>query len=191
MTISPAPIKSVLVTGGGAIGQLVSVVARSVGARSITVSEGLPLRRQAALEHGADRALDPSEAAEAVDDGERFDLVFDASGHPEAVDLALRAADPARGRVVLVGNLPAGHGISAGALSAAEPWVTATFRFPGGLGPALGLVVEKGLELDWLVERTFSLEHVHDAFALAMGHQAPLKVQVNPAAGSTHTDQAS
>lgn len=182
--------KSVLVTGGGAIGQLISVVAQSAGARSVTLSETLSVRRQAALDHGAERALDPAAAAAAIDGGERFDVVFDASGHPRAVDLALRAADPSRGHVVLVGNLPAGHGVAAGALSAGEPWVTATFRFPGGVGPALDFLVDHGLELDWLVERTASLDHVHDAFELAMGPHAPLKVQVTPA---THgnTDQAS
>jgi L-idonate 5-dehydrogenase len=182
--------KSILVTGGGAIGQLICMVAHAAGAASVTLSETLPARRQAALAHGVDHVLDP---ATANADGQSFDVVFEASGHPAALNYALRATDPSHGKVVLVGNLPAGHGIPASALSAGEPWVTATMRFPGGVGPALDFLTKHQLELGWLVERTFSLERINDAFELAMSPSAPLKVQVTPSthSGAVIPDQAS
>lgn len=179
--------RSVLITGGGAIGQLLSLAARALGAGSITMSECVSERRDAAVAHGADRALDSGDARRAVELGERFDVIFDASGHPAAVDLALCAVEPAVGRVVLVGNLPPSHKLPVHEITRVESWVTATFRFPGGLGPALGLLVDNNLDVEWLVEHSTDLYHVRDAFAAAQRSQAPLKVQVTtpaPQAGA-------
>lgn len=173
--------RSVLITGGGAIGQLVGLVARAVGAASVTVSETVAGRRESALAHGADRVLDPADAADLVASGKRFDVVFDASGHPGAVELGLRAAEPAAGQVVLVGNLPPGYGLAAHTVGRAETWVTATFRFPGGLAPALDFLVTTNLDIEWLVEHSVDLAHVQDAFNAAQQPHAPLKVQVIPA----------
>jgi len=172
--------RSVLITGGGAIGQLAALVARTTGAASVTVSETIAGRRDSALTHGADRALDPAAAADLVRAGERFDVVLDASGHPAAVELGLRAVAPGTGQVVLVGNLPAGYGLAAHTVGRAEATVTATFRFPGGLAPALDFLDDSGLDIEWLVEHSVDLAHVQDAFDAVQGPKAPLKVQVTP-----------
>lgn len=157
---------SVLVMGGGAIGQLVALVSRTLGAAQVTLSDPLPGRREMAI--GAHRVLDPAELPAA----ERFDVVFDATGHPDAVDLGLRAAD---GHMVVVGNLPADYGIPSAVLSRTEPWVTGTFRFPGGLAPALDFLMTSGLAIDWLVQHTVTLDDIHGAFDRP---DAPLKIHV-------------
>lgn len=172
--------RSVLITGGGAIGQLLALVARAMGADSVTVSETIAGRRRSALAHGANHALDPEETAGVVESGERFDVVFDASGRPAALETGLRAVNPAFGRVILVGNLPAGYGLAAHSITRAESWVTATLRFPGGLAPALDFLLTHNLDIEWLVEHSTDLAHVQDAFDAAQQPQAPLKVQVTP-----------
>ena len=98
--------RSVLVVGGGAIGQLTALAARSLGAASVTVTDVSGRRAGTAVEHGADLALTIEEAEAGISGGSHYDVVFDASGHPAGVELALRAARPGTGRVVLVGNLP-------------------------------------------------------------------------------------
>src|SRR6185312_2189729 len=100
--------KSVLVVGGGAIGQLTALAAKTLGAASVTVSDVSERRARTAVEHGADTALTTAQLKDLLAGGRHFDVVFDASGHPAGVEAALMAARPGTGLVVLVGNLPAG-----------------------------------------------------------------------------------
>ncbi|MBV9381970.1 MAG: zinc-binding dehydrogenase, partial [Streptosporangiaceae bacterium] len=65
---------------------------------AVTLIEPRPDRRAKAAELGVSATLDPAEAA----DGERFDVVIESAGHPEAMAQALTLAGH-RGRVVYVG----------------------------------------------------------------------------------------
>lgn len=168
--------RTVLVTGGGAIGQLLSMVALAQGASTVTISEIDDRRRDLASEHGAE-AVSPSEVERVVAAGRRYDVTLDATGSSEAVDLCLRAAKPGSGRVVIVGNLHSGEGLSAESISRSEISVTATFRFPGGLHRALDLVTG-GLEVEWLVERTTSIDELARDLASAGTAASPIKLQV-------------
>ncbi|MEO6942258.1 MAG: alcohol dehydrogenase catalytic domain-containing protein, partial [Terrimesophilobacter sp.] len=151
--------RSVLITGGGAIGQLLALTARAAGASKVTVCELVQRRRQLALDHGADQAVEPKDIEQAIAKAPIFDVALDATGNQAAVDLGIRAVKPGTGRVVIVGNLPQGSGIPIGAIARSEIWVTATFRFPEGLSRALELVLA-GLEIDWIVERVVDLDHL-------------------------------
>lgn len=170
--------KSVLIVGGGAIGQLTAVAARGLGAASITVMDVSARRTRVAVEHGADAALTAGELEAAIAAGSRHDVVFDASGHPSGVELALRSARPGSGRVVLVGNLPAGSGIPHKYISQAESWVTSTLRFAGGLKPALEFIVNNKLDISWLVEQNVPFANLLEVFEPAPGLQPPLKVHI-------------
>lgn len=170
--------RSVLVVGGGAIGQLTALAARFLGAASLTVTDVSGRRAAAAVEHGADHALTGDELMSGIAQGHYFDVVFDASGHPAGVELALRAARPGTGRVVLVGNLPAGSGLPVKYISHAESWVTSTLRFAGGLEPALDFLTHNKLDITWLVEQTVPFSRILEAFNPPSPGEPPLKAHI-------------
>lgn len=171
--------KTVLIVGGGAIGQLTATAARALGAARITVSDPSARRVKLAVGHGADAGCSPDDLAAELAGGARFDVVFDASGHPAGVELALKAAKPGTGQVVLIGNLPAGYGLPVQAITQAESWVTSTFRFSGGLAPALEVITSAGLDISWLVEESVAFADIEDAFLMSQRADPPLKVQIS------------
>ncbi|MDQ0278294.1 L-idonate 5-dehydrogenase [Arthrobacter silviterrae] len=175
---TPVAGRSVLIVGGGAIGQLTAVAVRGLGCKSLTVMDVSARRAHAAVEHGADFSATGHELAAALDKGRRFDVVFDASGHPAGVEIALRAVQPGTGHVVLVGNLPAGSGIPHKYISQAESWVTSTLRFAGGLAPALEFLTENNLDISWLVEQNVQFTNILDVFEQSPEGELPLKTHI-------------
>ncbi|TCL78977.1 MULTISPECIES: alcohol dehydrogenase catalytic domain-containing protein [unclassified Curtobacterium] len=75
----------VLIYGAGSIGLLALAVAKARGAKSIEIIEPSPVRRDAAIDFGADSAGAPGTNSGVQD----IDLVIEASGHPAAVSDAL------------------------------------------------------------------------------------------------------
>ncbi|UIK87802.1 zinc-dependent alcohol dehydrogenase [Arthrobacter polaris] len=175
---APVAGKLVLIVGGGAIGQLTAVAARTLGAASVTVTDVSAHRASTAVQHGADYALTENELRAGFARGSYYDVVFDASGHPAGVELALQSARPGTGRVVLVGNLPAGVGIPHKYITQAETWVTSTLRFAGGLAPALDFLTEHQLDISWLVEQTIPFHRIVEVFQPPNAGDSPLKVHV-------------
>jgi (R,R)-butanediol dehydrogenase/meso-butanediol dehydrogenase/diacetyl reductase len=101
------PGDHVLVLGAGPIGIAAVIGARVAGAASVIVSEPLPGRSARALALGATLALDPTTTdvrREAFLRTGRIgpDVVIDATGRPELVDLAVRTVRRG-GRVVVAG----------------------------------------------------------------------------------------
>ncbi|POH59907.1 zinc-dependent alcohol dehydrogenase [Arthrobacter glacialis] len=176
---TPVAGATVLIVGGGAIGQLTALAAKSLGAASVTVTDVSERRAGAAVEHGADLALTIEEAESGINGGSHYDVVFDASGHPAGVELALRAARPGTGRVVLVGNLPAGAGIPYKYISQAESWVTSTMRFAGGLKPALDFLRDNKTDISWLVEQRVPFHRIREVFEPPTQGGPPLKVHIH------------
>jgi 2-desacetyl-2-hydroxyethyl bacteriochlorophyllide A dehydrogenase len=92
-----APIRlgeRVAVLGQGTVGLLIGLLARRNGAGRVAVVDPIALRRDLAASLGADAALDPtdssaSDLADAL--GGRPDVVFEVSGNPSALQLALDA----------------------------------------------------------------------------------------------------
>ncbi|WP_020578172.1 alcohol dehydrogenase catalytic domain-containing protein [Actinopolymorpha alba] len=96
---------TVAVVGGGTIGLLVAQVARLAGAARIAVVEPVPARRALAERLGADLAVAPDQAREALADfsgGVGADVVFEAGGKPAAVRGAVEWTRKG-GRTVLLG----------------------------------------------------------------------------------------
>ncbi len=99
--------ESIAVVGAGLIGQLATQLSRLDGGRPVVALDLIARRRDLALTHGADAAVDPR-ASDAetrlrslAHDG--FTVVFEATGSPAAVNPALKLA--ARGgRVILLGS---------------------------------------------------------------------------------------
>ncbi len=83
-----------VVFGQGVVGLLLTQLARRSGARLIVAVDPIGSRRSAAVEAGADVVLGPEDDVEGevrrLTDGLGADLVLEASGSPDALDLGLR-----------------------------------------------------------------------------------------------------
>lgn len=90
--------------GQGIVGLLITRLARLAGAGLIVAVDPFPTRRAAALEMGADLALDPSEATperlRALADGRGLDVAIEASGSGEALQAAIESV-AFQGKVVV------------------------------------------------------------------------------------------
>jgi len=88
----------VLVFGQGVVGLLVGLLARRNGARRLIVVEEYERRRALALQLGADEAWPPGPDLAArvrgATDGRGADLVFEASGNPAALQMAIDSVAP-------------------------------------------------------------------------------------------------
>jgi 2-desacetyl-2-hydroxyethyl bacteriochlorophyllide A dehydrogenase len=103
------PGDTVVVVGGGPVGQLTSLVAQACGAGAVVVVEPVASRRQTAAAEGALTAA-PEQApglVEGITDGRGADAVVDAIGGRTGLDTALGLVRR-RGTVVSVGVHPAG-----------------------------------------------------------------------------------
>jgi threonine 3-dehydrogenase len=88
--------KTVLVVGAGAIGLLITAIAKAAGALDVVVVDVLPHKLELARRLGADLALpadDPSTPQAILRrtrDGRGVDVVLEASGNPAGIHLGLR-----------------------------------------------------------------------------------------------------
>jgi L-iditol 2-dehydrogenase len=106
------PGQSVVVVGGGIMGQLLAQLARLAGARIVVLSTRQRARRELAESLGATASVDPTEVDPATAVTGRggispggVDVVFDAAGAPGSFEQAIALARPA-GTVVVVGAAP-------------------------------------------------------------------------------------
>lgn len=86
----------VLISGLGAIGQMATQAAKAAGASFVAVSDPMELRRQTALENGADFAFHPLETdmgyeLRRLTNGTGVDVVIETSGNYKAIEQGLRA----------------------------------------------------------------------------------------------------
>lgn len=98
---------NVAVVGAGPIGLLTVLAARIQGARRVVAVEPSACRREAALQGGADDVIDPArddpvQRAQAITEGEGFDVVIECAGR-EATGLLAARLVRTRGRVVVMG----------------------------------------------------------------------------------------
>jgi len=167
---------SVAVVGCGPIGLLLIACARAAGATSVAAIEPLEHRRRAALAAGADTAAHPDE--QILPD---FDVVFEVSGAPAAVELSMRAARPG-GRVVLVG-IPDEDVTSFPASVARRKGLTilVSRRMKDGVyARGIALIQQGRVDVSTLVTHAYPLARVAEAFATATA-RIGLKVVVRVA----------
>ena len=101
---------AVAIIGLGPLGQLLSQYVRVMGAEQVIAIDPLASRLQVALAHGATHqfagsAGDALPFVEELTGGVRADVVFDATGHPPVLPLALALARRF-GLVMLIGDAP-------------------------------------------------------------------------------------
>jgi alcohol dehydrogenase len=98
------PGESVVISGGGPVGQVASLVAQAIGAGPVIVSEPDAARRELAARNGA-AAVRPEEARDVVNEasnGRGADIVIDCVGGQSGLDSAVSLVR-ARGRIASVG----------------------------------------------------------------------------------------
>ncbi len=172
------PVRSgdqIAVVGCGPIGLLQIQVATLGDPASVLAVEPLEHRRAAARASGA------TEAVAAVDAGTRpdHDLVYEASGAPEAVTTAIDLARPG-GTVILLG-IPDDDSTAFQASAARRKGLTLKLvrRSVPAHERAIRLIEAGHIRLDGLVSHRFSLEQSPEAFENAAS-RAGLKVVIEP-----------
>jgi L-iditol 2-dehydrogenase len=154
---------SVLVTGAGPVGLLVTQVARALGAREVVVVDVDAHRRELAAELGATAVLDPADGPPA-ERGVEVDAFIDCSGAPAAVRAGFASVRRA-GSVVLVGMGADEMSIPVSLVQNRELVVTGTFRYANTWPEAISLAASGAVRPDRLVTGHVDLDHAEDALA--------------------------
>jgi L-idonate 5-dehydrogenase len=170
--------KNVLVTGCGPIGAMAVIAARRAGASTIVVTDvgDFPLR--AALQVGADRAIniaqEPAALAPYSADKGFFDVLFEASGNERALRGAFDVLRP-RGVIVQLG-LGGEMTLPINTIVAKELELRGTFRFHEEFGMAVELMNKQLVDLKPLISATVPYRDAGRAFALAADRTQAMKV---------------
>jgi L-idonate 5-dehydrogenase len=172
----------VMVSGGGPIGLLSAVVARTLGASLVVVSEPTVTRQGTALRLGVDHVLNPiedgfvSQAIEISDGG--FDVVFEASGTAAAVTGGM-AVLRRGGSMVQIGTVGANSvALPVNDLMVREISLLGTFRYADEFPEALRLMAGGRMQLEPLVTGIYPLSEIIEAMNAASSANGALKVQV-------------
>jgi L-idonate 5-dehydrogenase len=176
--------RSALVIGGGAIGQLTALVARAFGASHVTLSDVAAFPRDLAMELGADAGLDAlspdvAQAARTTPSGEGFDVVFEASGAPSAVPVAIALARRG-GTIVQIGTLATDVSAPLNSIMARELSYLGSFRFANAFEISLNLLQTHRVRVDRLVNAVYPLGEMNAAMDRAVGKDGVIKVQIEP-----------
>jgi len=177
---------SVLVLGGGGVGQFLVQGARIAGAATIVCADPLEARRAQALELGATHAFDPDELAAGLARlaPEGADYAFDAVGYPETSVAALELTRSG-GTCVIVGLPPVGSrlDLDPAQLTRREKFLTGTMYGSEDPAVALPLLIDHvnagRLDLASLVGPSYALDDVNEAIEASLGG-SPGRVLVTP-----------
>ncbi len=173
--------KSVLITGGGTIGQMVLLVANAFGAARVVVSDLKGFARDFAVKQGASGTLDPADAdcaakAEELAPG-GFEVVFEAAGVGAALAQGIAMSAPGA-TVVQVGTLPDGTAIPANALLTKELQYHGSWRFANVFERVIDMVVSGRIDPRPLVTKVYPFEKLNEAIREAAGGGEIIKVQI-------------
>ena len=174
--------KRVLVTGGGTIGLLTALAAKTFGAVPVAVSDIVLERRNSALDCGVDIVLDPSEKNldEKVKEitGDGFDVIFEASGARPALRQAFDLVRPG-GTIVQIGTLGTEDlPLPANQVMVKEIQFMGSFRYGNVFDEAIRLVESSRINLSPFITGVLPLIDISKAMQLAADKVNALKVQV-------------
>jgi L-iditol 2-dehydrogenase len=177
---------AVLILGAGPIGLLHVILARLSGAATIIVSDPNPLRREAALRAGADRAIDPlgeevTAIVKAATEGLGVDVAIGAIGLPQLANDAIRLVRH-RGRVSLFAGYSTGvkAEIDVNDIHYREILVTGSFGLTRRhFERALTMLSRHREIFQSIITHRFSLSDIGGALSMAENGRA-LKVALSP-----------
>ena len=172
--------KTVLITGGGTIGQMILLIAKAFGARKIVISDIKPFARDFAMQHGATTAADPSakDFAETItsETPEGFEVVFEASGVAAALKQAFQHA--AKGStIVQVGTLDNGIAVPVNTLLTKEIQYLGSWRFANVFERVLDLISSGTIDIRSLISQKLPFSELPQAIQMASGSEV-IKVQI-------------
>lgn len=177
---------TVAVIGCGPIGLGLVQLARAAGATRVVAADPLPHRAQAAARFGADLVLPTGreEFTAALADataGRGVDVVYEAAGTDDAVDLAVEAAMPGA-RVVLAGIPDVDRTCFNASVARRKGLTLVMVRRMKEVYPRTTALAERGIiDVRGLVTHTFPLAEAAKAFTVAHAREG-LKVIVEPGA---------
>lgn len=173
--------KRVLVTGCGPIGALTIIAARHAGALEIVATDIAPKALQAAALVGADRVIDMSKDAEALQpytaNKGSFDVLFEVSGTERALRSALETLRP--GGIVVQIGLGGEINFPANLLVAKELEWRGAFRFHQEFATAVELMNRRLVNVAPLISATFPFQKAVEAFDVAGDRSNQMKVQLS------------
>ena len=172
---------TVLVTGGGPIGQLACRLASHAGAARILLVEPAPERRAFAEASHVDVALTPDDAAARLSSSDRalleVDVVLECSGSASAAALALQALRPG-GVLVVVGAGP-GSGLDPLTILMKEITVRGSFTYVDEFDDAIELFAAGHINVADLTTAVVPLDQALTAMESLRAAQT-MKVLVDP-----------
>jgi L-iditol 2-dehydrogenase len=154
------PIHTVLLIGGGFIGQLFLQLVKKQGAARIVVSEPAAEKHAALLALGADEVVQPTASViEQLQSG--FDVIIECVGRKETMELAIEAARKG-GQVLLFGvaNPSTCIQVSPFAIFTKELRIVGSFINPNTHEEAIALIDQKIVKVEPLISHRFSLDEV-------------------------------
>lgn len=173
--------RSVLITGGGTIGQMILLVAIAFGASKVVVSDIKEFARDFASEQGASGTLDPTsptleeDASALAPDG--FEVVFEAAGVGAALDQAIHMS-ALGATVVQVGTLPDGTSVPVNALLTRELNYLGSWRFANVFQRVIEMVGSGTIDPCPLITKVRSFEELPEAIVEAGSGENVLKMQI-------------
>lgn len=171
---------TLVVLGAGPVGLVTTAAAHHLGAVVVTVDPS-ETRRQAALDLGADHAVDP-EGAEAllarITGGRGPSVVMEASGRPEVMANAIRLAGHGA-RLGFIG-IDVGNEAPAplGLIQSKGLRIVGTIGSPFVWPEAIRFLERTGIDLSPLVTERFSVDDAIEAVAASRDSARNLKVHV-------------
>ncbi|MEV6848105.1 zinc-binding dehydrogenase [Actinoplanes sp. NPDC051411] len=177
---------TVLVLGAGPIGLGIVAAAVGKGAR-VLVAEPSEARARVALALGAEATLDPAapgflDEVAARTGGAGASVVFEASGRPEAMAVALEAA-AFRARLVYVGiDVGSSAPAKLGLLQSKELQARGIIGSPGVWPRTLRFLARSGVDLSPLVTATYPLAEAEDAVTAVLTDKSQIKVHLTSSA---------
>ena len=164
-----APTDRVLLVGAGRLGQLIAQVLALTGA-------DLQVVARHALQRALLGARDIDAIAEQDIEARRYDVVVEATGSPDGLDLARRALRP-RGTLVLKSTYAGEVTVDLSGLVVDE--ITIVGSRCGPFAPALRLLERGEVDPTMLIDERFPLDAGVDAFARA-AERGVMKVLLEP-----------
>ncbi|HEX5396066.1 MAG TPA: zinc-binding dehydrogenase [Candidatus Limnocylindria bacterium] len=177
-----------VIYGAGPIGQAILLAAADLGARLLVVDR-LPSRLELAIELGAERAVDTSRdsADDAVaywTDGEGPVVVYEATGVPRVLEMAIGAVAPS-GTVIVVGLSNEPVSIPMVTFTRKELTVVGSRNNMGQFGRAADLVRRNRGKAERLISHRFPFDDGPAAFELALNEPStPEKVIIRVGEGA-------
>jgi len=173
---------SVLIVGGGAIGQLILRIAKALGVKQAVLADTQDYNRRVGLRSGADFAVD-SLAPAAVVQLETlapggFDMAWEAAGAPLALTLAIERVRKG-GVIVQVGTLPELVQIPANLIMAKEIDLRGSVQYHKAFPDVMALLSSGRLHIDDLVTQRFPFARAPEALEFALDSRESIKILVD------------